>query len=79
MSEPLYTIRTWDTTEQAYTPQAGLSVASENVPFRTLFTIYRELRAMGYSCYREPANHDFNDWCVLIERTDGKPPPDGSR
>ncbi len=76
---PLYTVRTWDMDEQAYTPQVGLSVPSENVPWRTLVTIYRELRSMGYSCYREPTDHDANDWCVLIERTDGRPPEDGSR
>ena len=73
MTEPLYSVGTWDMDEQAYTPQVGLSVPCINVPFRTLFTIYRELRAMGYNCYREPSNHDANDWWVLIERTDGEP------
>jgi hypothetical protein len=31
---------------------------------------------MGYSVHRRrgtDGTHDNNDWCVLIERTDGKP------
>lgn len=67
--------------DQAYTRQEGLSVPSENVPWRMLLTIYRELRAMGYSCHRnrylEEGSgqwcHDDNDTFVLIERTDGQP------
>lgn len=81
MSEPLYSVGTWDMDAQAYTRQDGLSVPSENVPFRMLFTIYRELRAMGYSCFRHAhreefngnLSHDDNDAFVLIERTDGQP------
>lgn len=71
---PLYSIGTWDTDEQAYTPQAGLSFPSQNVPWRTLLNVVRELKSMGYSCHRyrdADGGYDDNDWCVLIERTDG--------
>ena len=79
---PLYTVRTWDQDKQEYTPQTGLTVPSENVPIGTLRKCLKELRLMGYSChYRREKDgcHDDNDWCVLIERTDGESPPDGSR
>jgi len=48
---PLYSVGTWDMDEQAYTPQVGLSVPSQNVPWRTLLRVVRELRDMGYSCH----------------------------
>lgn len=70
----LYSIGTWDAEEGAYTPQVGLSVPSFNVGLRDLRTAMRELRAIGYSCHRRrdaDGGHDENDWCVLIERTDG--------
>lgn len=76
MSEPLYSIGTWDTHEQAYTRQANLTVPSENVPWRTLLEVFRQLRAMGYSCHRyrdADGSHEDNDWCVIVERTDGQP------
>lgn len=72
---PLYSIGTWDTDEQAYTPQAGLSVPSINVPLPTMRQVVRELRRMGYSARRvrdSDGSHEHNDWSVLIERTDGK-------
>lgn len=73
--QPLYSIGTWDTHLQAYTPQEGLSFPSQNVPWRTLLNVVRELKNMGYSCHRvrdKDGCHDDNDWSVLIERTDGK-------
>lgn len=76
MTEPLYSIGTWDTEEQAYTPQIGLTVPCINVPWRTLLQVLRELKRMGYSCHRlrDPeGTHDSNDWAVLVERTDGEP------
>ncbi len=84
---PLYTIRTWDPDLQAYTQQVGLTVPSVNVPWRTLLQVVHELRSMGYSCHRRRQrswgednwNHDDNDPAVLIQRTDGEEPPDGSR
>lgn len=77
----LYSVGTWDTYLQAYTPQAGLTVPSQNVPWRGLLNVVRELKRMNYSCHRRrdaDGSHDDNDWCVLIERTDGKP-LDGQR
>jgi hypothetical protein len=75
MREPLYSVGTWDTDAQAYTPQAGLTVRSQNVPWRTLLEVMRQLRSMGYSAhYRrdQRGRHDNNDSYVLVERTDGE-------
>lgn len=79
--QPLYSVGTWDTDEQAYTPQAGLTVPSQNVPWLTLLQVLRELRRMGYTAHRyrdADGGHEDNDWAVLVERTDGKP-LDGKR
>jgi hypothetical protein len=74
--EPRYSIGTWDTDRQAYTPQRGLSVPSFNCTLAQLRQAVRELRRkLGYSAhrFRDPdGDHEENDWCVLIERTDGK-------
>ena len=81
MSEPLYSVGTWNESEQAFTPQVGLTVPSQNVPWRTLLQILRELRQLGYSAHyrRDPdGDHDDNDACVLVERTNGRP-LDGQR
>lgn len=81
MTVPLYSVGTWDTDLQAYTPQNGLTVPSQNVPWRTLLEVLRQLRRMGYSCHRfrdADGSHDDNDLTVLVERTDGKP-LDGQR
>lgn len=70
----VYSVGTWDTMVQAYTPQVGLSVPCINVPLPTLRQALRELRAMDYSCHRRRGSdgeHDDNDWSVLVERTDG--------
>jgi hypothetical protein len=72
----LYSIATWDINEQGYTPQAGLTVPSQNVPWRTMLEVLRQLRNMGYTAHRrrDPnGEHEDNDWCVLVERTDGEP------
>jgi len=73
---PLYSVGTWDTDRQAYTPQRRLSVPSFNMTLGQLRTALRELRAMGYSCHRyrdEDGDHWDTDTSVLVERTDGKP------
>jgi hypothetical protein len=75
MTEPLYSIATWDMEQQAYTPQSGLTVPSDNVPLSGVLAALRQLRGMGYSCHRRrdlDGTHDDNDWCVLVERTDGR-------
>lgn len=72
---PLYSVGTWDTDEQAYTPQVGMK-SSFNLTLPQLRHRMRALRCMGYSVHRRGNardGHDDNDWCVLIERTDGMP------
>lgn len=76
MTAPLYSVGTWDTDLQAYTPQEGLSCESQNVPLWGLREVLRQLRTMGYSAhrYRDPSgDHSSNDYAVLVERTDGEP------
>lgn len=71
---PLYSVGTWDSDAYGYTPQAGLSVPCLNIPLPTLRQVVRELRQMGYTAHRTrgaDGDYDDNDWCVLIERTDG--------
>lgn len=73
--EPLFSVGTWDSPRQAYTPQKGLSVPSFNITLRQLRVALRELREMDYGAYRRRApdgSHDENDWSVIVERTDGK-------
>lgn len=70
MTTPLYSIGTWDTELQAFTPQNGLTVASLNIDRGTLRKAMRELQAKGYSCHR---SGDDCDPSVNVERTDGKP------
>lgn len=67
---PRYSIGTWDTDLQAFTPQIGLSVPSFNITIHELRQAMRELVAMGYSCHRYKDGD--SDPCVFIERTDGK-------
>lgn len=73
MSSAAYSVGTWDSDEQAYTPQAG--VPSINLTLPELRQSLRALRDRGYSCHRrrdEDGTYDDNDWSVLVERTDGK-------
>jgi hypothetical protein len=75
MSEPLYSVGTWDTEVQAYTPQYGLA-KSFNLSRSELRQAIRELRKCSYSAHRRrgpDGEHDDNDTMVLIERTDGAP------
>lgn len=68
-----YTIRTWDMNEQAYTPQAGLSLPWQGLTLWQLRRALQELRGMGYRAQRfrdGDGSHDDNDWCVLVERED---------
>ena len=72
---PLYSIGTWDTDTQSFTPQAGLTVPSQNVSWTTLLEVLRQLRRIGYTChrFRDPSgSHTDNDSSVFVERTDGK-------
>ena len=71
----LYSVATWDTERQAYTPQRGLSVPSFNMTLSQLRQAVRDLRKCGYTAHRTrgpEGDYDDNDHNVLIERTDGK-------
>lgn len=72
MSEPRYSVGTWDTELEAFTPQAG--VPAFNLTIHQLRQSLRDLRQCGYSAhrFRDPdGEHDDNDTSVLVERTDG--------
>lgn len=74
-AQALYSIGTWDSGAQAYTPQVGVTGPSINIQLGELRRRMRELRRMHYSAHRRrDANgcRDDNDWAVLIERTDGR-------
>ena len=74
MTQPLYSVGTWDSERQAYTPQDGLIARSFNVTWLELRLALRELRSLGYGAWRKrtgEGEHD-SDWTVLVERTDGK-------
>jgi hypothetical protein len=69
----LYSVGTWDTEKQAYSPQAGMKTCI-NITRDVLRIRIRALRCMGYTCHRRGNvrdGHDDNDTMVLIERTDG--------
>ncbi len=60
MNGNLYSIGTWDTESQSYTPQQGMRNPCINVPWTGLLAALRELR-------RE---HGYDlDGSVLVERT----------
>ena len=71
--KPLYSVGTWDMDLQAYTPQEGLTVPSQNVDIHGLRRALKELRRLGYSCHYCSKRHWDNDCAVLVERTDGRP------
>jgi hypothetical protein len=77
-----YSIGTWDSELQAYTPQAGMRNPSINVPWRGMLAALRELRREhGYDASRgrfpmlpgQIEHERWSDWTVLVERTDGAP------
>jgi hypothetical protein len=74
-TEARYSVGTWDTDAQAYTPQDG--VPAFNLTLSQLLGSLRMLRRRcGYSAHRrrdEDGGHEDNDWSVLVERTDGEP------
>jgi hypothetical protein len=75
-----YSVRTWDTDEQAYTPQAGLSLPWRGLTLWQLKVALKELREFGYSAHRyrcENGGHEDNDPMVLVERDDEE--TDGTR
>lgn len=76
MASELYSIGTWDTDAQAFTPQTG--VPAFNLTLWELKQSMRTLREHGYSVHRyrdADGGHRDNDTDALIERTDGKLEP----
>lgn len=72
--EARYSVGTWDSEQEGYTPQIGVS-HSFNLTIWQLRSALRELRGLGYSAHRfrdADGSHEDNDWAVLVERTDGK-------
>ena len=79
-SQHTYSVRTWDTDAQAFTPQDGLSLPWEGLTLWQLKQALRELRGMGYTAHRyrdDDGGHYDNDTCVLVERDDKQ--TDGTR
>lgn len=74
MSKPLYSVGTWDTDEQAYTPHRWIA-KTFNMTLRELRAAIQTLRLLGYTAHRRGninVGHGDNDDSGLIERTDGK-------
>lgn len=71
MSTPLYSIGTWDTDLQSFTPQSDQESPWLNIDRVQLRTAMRELRDKGYQCHYQQDGD--NDSSVMIERTDGIP------
>jgi hypothetical protein len=69
-TEARYSVGTWDVEAQAYTPQVG--VPAFNLTLAELRRSLKMLRQCGYSAHRRGVDGCDNDWCVLVERTDGK-------
>lgn len=71
--EARYSVGTWDSDMQAYTPQSGVE-KSFNITIRELRSAIKRLRELGYSCHRfrdGDGGHEDSDTFVLVERTDG--------
>ncbi len=73
MSEPQYSVGTWDMDAEGFTPQVG--VPASNLTIHELRRSLKALRECGYTVHRLRAadgSHDDNDAMVLVERTNGK-------
>lgn len=69
--EPRYSVRTWDSELEAYTPQTG--VPAFNLTLWQLRESLKALRQLGYTAHRrrsQQGDYEDNDWAVLVERTD---------
>ena len=68
-----YSVRTWDTDEQRYTPATWIISEWEGLTIWQLKSAICELRKAGYSAHRirdADGTHDDNDWELLVERDD---------
>lgn len=78
-SAPRYSIGTWDSEQQAYTPQTDDLNRWINVDWQGLLRALRELKnEWGEDPYRvrfADGSRD-SDWRTLVERTDGKTLPE---
>lgn len=72
MNEPLYSVGTWDSEAQGFTPQEQFTRCL-NVPLWSVRRILRDLRRMGYGAYRfRCSNGQYeSDPMIMVERTDG--------
>jgi hypothetical protein len=82
LSDRRYSVGTWNTEEQGYTPQLEMRNPCINVPLSGLLAALRELRnEHGYAADRgrfpletgDITQQRYSDWSVLVERTDGIP------
>lgn len=80
MNKPLYSIGTWDTALQAFTPHDG--ILAFNLTREQLVFSMRQLQDCGYSCHRFRSRDEtgnLEEWAsdsdpyVMINRTDGMP------
>jgi hypothetical protein len=72
-TEPRYSVGTWDTDAQGFTPQVGCE-PWYNLTLGQQRAALRRLRSCGYSAHRysTPMEHGYDsDMSVLVERTDG--------
>ena len=73
---PLYSIGTWDTSKQCFSPHPGLP--AYNLTREKLVAVIRRLRKINYSCHRIRERVNLvhtgdvdSDPSVIIQRTDG--------
>lgn len=71
-NRPRYSVGTWDTDLQGFTPQKGAG-RSINITLWQLKRVLKRLRCMGYTAHRSgnPNEERCSDLYVLVERTDG--------
>jgi hypothetical protein len=71
-AQPVYSIGTWDTVKQAFTPH--MDAPAFNLTRAELVRSIRLIRADGYTVHRRGNMNDGhydNDTGVMIQRTDG--------
>ncbi len=71
--KPLYSIGTWDSDREYFSPHPYMTTPWLNVDIHGLRRHLKELKSKGYSCHRVRHNDSTvdSDPSVLVERTDG--------
>lgn len=71
--KPLYSIGTWDSDRECFSPHPHMKTPWLNVNIHGLRRHLKELKTKGYSCHRLRHNDNTvdSDPAVLVERTDG--------